>query len=518
MEKFKIFYSWQSDLPKNKTRNFIRRCIDEAIDLAEESEAIDAERDEATTGVTGSPNIVTTLFDKIDDCDLFVADISLCFVGIQNGQKKSPNPNVMFELGYAAKKLGWERIICLCNVDYGSEYPFDIAHNRVTNFSFEGKTQKEVEGELTRIIFKNIRDIRKLKPMAKAGSATHIIGTYDSGDHSVIEGLAPLEIANREEYILHNQELLLAAQQLVAEIQAIAIDPIATGDCNSTDPALPAQSPASSSLQALVEKISGSEVSVQWKEEDLDKTTIKQWLGLEVPDVFFELGGLKRTVPGFALSEPSLKGTDEEKKKYNKLRDLEYKITQLQVRTDYLKTFEGMCFIPLAIQNVSAVRDEDIRVVVNVNTGEIIEPDTQLIWSELDGVQGLLCRDDDDDSDVGIIFELFSLPEDGVIHTEDIPFDPERAKVRTPILTANGFAYPRKNEKDYALELQEFVAKTDGQGYYEFDVDALRPGECKWLCCGMLLKPIDGRISITYRIHSSHSTGELVGTLEWCAN
>lgn len=142
MGKFKIFYSWQSDLPKNKTRNFIRRCIDEAIDLAEESEAIDAERDEATTGVTGSPNIVTTLFDKIDDCDLFVADISLCFVGIQNGQKKSPNPNVMLELGYAAKKLGWERIICLCNVDYGSEYPFDIAHNRVTNFSFEGKTQK----------------------------------------------------------------------------------------------------------------------------------------------------------------------------------------------------------------------------------------------------------------------------------------------------------------------------------------------------------------------------------------
>ena len=46
---FKIFYSWQSDLPGNKTRNLIRRCIDEAIALAEESEAIEAERDEATT-------------------------------------------------------------------------------------------------------------------------------------------------------------------------------------------------------------------------------------------------------------------------------------------------------------------------------------------------------------------------------------------------------------------------------------------------------------------------------------
>ena len=208
MGKFKIFYSWQSDLPGNKTRNFIRRCIDEAIALAEESEAIEAERDEATTGVTGSPNIVTTLFDKIDDCDLFVADISLCFVGIRNDKKKSPNPNVMLELGYAAKKLGWERIICLCNVDYGREYPFDIAHNRITNYSFEGKTSKEVEGDLTKIIFTNIRDIRKLKPMTKAGTAAHIIGSYDFSDHSVFEGLIPVDIASREGYILHNQELI----------------------------------------------------------------------------------------------------------------------------------------------------------------------------------------------------------------------------------------------------------------------------------------------------------------------
>ena len=70
MSKFKIFYSWQSDLPGNKTRNFIRDCIDEAIDLAEESEAIEAERDEATKDTTGSPNIVTTLFSKIDDTNL----------------------------------------------------------------------------------------------------------------------------------------------------------------------------------------------------------------------------------------------------------------------------------------------------------------------------------------------------------------------------------------------------------------------------------------------------------------
>ena len=113
MSKFKIFYSWQSDLPKNKTKNFIRECIDEAIDLAQETEAIEAERDEATTGTTGAPNIVTTLFSKIDNCDLFIADVSLCYTDNPLQKKYSPNPNVLLELGYAVKTLGWDRIISL---------------------------------------------------------------------------------------------------------------------------------------------------------------------------------------------------------------------------------------------------------------------------------------------------------------------------------------------------------------------------------------------------------------------
>lgn len=85
-------------------------CIDEAIDLAQESEAFEAERDEATTGTTGSPNIVTTLFSKIDNCDLFIADLSLCFTEDRQNEKKSPNPNVLLELGYAVKTLGWGQV------------------------------------------------------------------------------------------------------------------------------------------------------------------------------------------------------------------------------------------------------------------------------------------------------------------------------------------------------------------------------------------------------------------------
>ena len=44
---FKVFYSWQSDLSGNKTRYFIQEIIDTAIRIAQQSEKIEAERDEA---------------------------------------------------------------------------------------------------------------------------------------------------------------------------------------------------------------------------------------------------------------------------------------------------------------------------------------------------------------------------------------------------------------------------------------------------------------------------------------
>lgn len=40
---------------------------------------------------------------------------------------KTPNPNVMIELGYAIKSLGWDRIILLYDKDFGEieEIPFE---------------------------------------------------------------------------------------------------------------------------------------------------------------------------------------------------------------------------------------------------------------------------------------------------------------------------------------------------------------------------------------------------------
>lgn len=522
MRKFKIFYSWQSDLPRNKTRNFIRDCIDEAIDLAEESEAIEAERDEATKDTTGAPNIVTTLFSKIDDCDLFIADVSLCFSSDTTKGKKSPNPNVLLELGYAVKTLSWDKVICLCNTDFGNEYPFDIAHNRITGYSLEGKNEKEIRNYVRKIIFSNIKDLRNAKPRVKAGEAMHIIGTYDFSKRMVKEAIAPINLSQREGYRLHNEELLEEAKTLFAEINEVKF-PVVSATSSESDTLVSSESVTASikstGLDAVSKMFQNKEKPVEWKDAPSDTKLIREWLKSDIPEDFFYLGNLRYVISGFnpLNSAPTLTGTDAEKEKYEKLHKLSRILTLLEVRSGYLKTFDNMLFIPVAIQNISTLQDENISIVLKVETGEIVEPNENLIWSEYDGIQGMFCRDDDDKNDVGIICELFCSDEDGNITIENVPYNPAQYTVKTPILTANGFEYPAKSEKDYELELKEFIATANGRDYYEFDVSNLRPNECKWLCYGLLIKPVDNAIKITYYIRSSHSTGNLCGTLEYIA-
>ena len=528
MQTFKIFYSWQSDLPRNKTWNFIRECIDEAIDLAQESETIEAERDEATLRVTGSPDIVATLFSKIDNCDLFIADLSPCFTEDQKRAKKSPNPNVLVELGYAVRTLGWERIISLCNTDFGNEYPFDIAHNRITGFSLDGKNKNEVKNNIAKIIFINIRDLRKGRPRAKDGMAVHVVGGYSFANRAVIDRLIPVEIGKQEGYALHNEELLSESKSLFTRIQELETKMRLEQkqeqelDCQevSAQSFLPAktQSELQEAVLAMAKSFKGTETPVVWENVENDKARIKRWLGAEVEDDFFNVGKLKRCALTLPFNKSEYNGTDDEKGKYSKLRRLSYNLLQLEERTNYLKTFDGMRFIPLAIQNISAVQDTNIRVVVQVETGDIVEPNENLIWNEYAGIQHIFCRYDDDE-DVGIICELFAPTEDGTIHVENTPFEPSRYIPTLPVPSPFGqLSQPQKTEEDYKEELEEFIASSIGCGYYEFDIANLRPGECRWFSHGMLIKPVNGIIKVHYQIHSARSVGDLEGTLEMNAD
>jgi hypothetical protein len=128
-----IFYSWQSDLPNNINRGFIKDALEKAIKRVTEAlqleEAPRIEQD--TSGVPGSPEIVNTILEKIEKCTVFIPDLTI--VAHTDKKEPSPNPNVLIEYGYALKTLGAERIISVMNEAFGSaenSLPFDLKHRR----------------------------------------------------------------------------------------------------------------------------------------------------------------------------------------------------------------------------------------------------------------------------------------------------------------------------------------------------------------------------------------------------
>jgi hypothetical protein len=142
-----IFYSWQSDLPNNINRGFILDCLKKAVrEIAKDADlSVDYDVDRDTLDVSGSPDIVSTIFDKIEHADIFVADVTI--VTGDEKSRHSPNPNVLIELGYAAKHVGWENIVCVNNLAFGKieELPFDLRSRRIIMYDMPTDTEDKSE-------------------------------------------------------------------------------------------------------------------------------------------------------------------------------------------------------------------------------------------------------------------------------------------------------------------------------------------------------------------------------------
>ena len=150
-----VFYSWQSDLPNSTNRGFIEECLNRAVkQLKAESElSVDPCIDRDTQGVPGSPDIVATIFEKIESCSLFVCDVSIINSGAK--ERPTPNPNVLVELGYAIKTLSWSRVICVFNETTGriEDLPFDFRHRSMRRYKLEnGESKAEQRTLLTNLL------------------------------------------------------------------------------------------------------------------------------------------------------------------------------------------------------------------------------------------------------------------------------------------------------------------------------------------------------------------------------
>ncbi len=135
-----VFYAWQSDRPRKITRDLIGSAAEAACKRISEdtSNPWNLALDSDTQGVAGMCDIPNTILEKIKTCAMLLADLT--FVGRtddpQDGQQ-IPNPNVLFELGFAANCLGFDPLIGVMNEAYGKKdgQVFDIKRRASVSYS-----------------------------------------------------------------------------------------------------------------------------------------------------------------------------------------------------------------------------------------------------------------------------------------------------------------------------------------------------------------------------------------------
>lgn len=144
-----VFYSWQSWTDGGANRNFIEDCLERAIKeiRKDDSLRLDPVIDRDTQGVPGSADIANTIFGKVAEADVFVADVS--FVQGTESPRRTPNPNVLVELGFALSKLGEAKVICILNIATGQveDLPFDIRGRSVVTYELRPKSSVSNDDE-----------------------------------------------------------------------------------------------------------------------------------------------------------------------------------------------------------------------------------------------------------------------------------------------------------------------------------------------------------------------------------
>ena len=178
---FKIFYAWQSDRPNNLCRGLIRRALEDAAkELEADPDIQDAERDgieidSDTQDIPGSPPVAETIFEKIRESDVFVADLTPIDLIVPEDddaevrRQPPPNPNVMLEYGYALGALGAGKIVGVMNEAFGKpdDLPFDLRHRRwpIEYQAAEGAAddqRRQARQNLTTDLVKALRPIIQL--------------------------------------------------------------------------------------------------------------------------------------------------------------------------------------------------------------------------------------------------------------------------------------------------------------------------------------------------------------------
>lgn len=128
MKEYKLFFSYQSDTKHDYM--FIRNILESEVKKGLEAKEIDLKIDWGMRNVAGNPNLLTTMLNKGDDCEIFLADLTYVteFANSQEIIKHVPNPNVMIELGHAWSTHEDAHTIFIQNISKGEakDLPVDL--------------------------------------------------------------------------------------------------------------------------------------------------------------------------------------------------------------------------------------------------------------------------------------------------------------------------------------------------------------------------------------------------------
>lgn len=506
MANINIFYSWQSDLPGAETRNFIQSCIDAAVKTLKDTVYVEANRD--TRGNYGSPDITNVIFEKIQQCDIFVADVSIInsehYELNENGeyvqiQKLSPNPNVLLELGYAAGVIGWENIICIANEDYGNAncMPFDLEHRRLTFYTLNNKDKAVVRKNIRNIIADTVMNVIENGVRPKNGMAAYRIGSYVNGE--IVSDIVKYNPINSD-YLKKNYDAWIKKiKSLVDEINTIKLS------CGTTEIS------ESDDITERLTKPRKKEISEESK--ILYNSVLNDAMGFVPAPDFWNLGDLKVKVDLMDKKTEYI-GTEEEQRKIKLIEDLQCYLCKLHMQKMYWSTFEPYIIVPLAIANISTVNDTRISLYLKVENDSaiIINADRNTINPELKGVEGMLYEK--------IKFkEVLMMPTDENIgYDEDISYS-----INDNIANAKhyfnyspfGNNAPQYDASDYEREIQKYFATSmeNADSTYEFYIRSLQPNEKVWIGPALLLKPMKDEIEITYILRSDKTDGTISGQL-----
>ena len=132
---FTVFYCWQSDTNQTHARHLIRDALDAAANRINDDSTLPFQVvvHSDTENEPGLCNIPETILRRLREADAIVSDLTfVARTEDETAPKYCSNPNVLFELGYAFRSIGPERLICVMNEVSGesTNQVFDLAHHR----------------------------------------------------------------------------------------------------------------------------------------------------------------------------------------------------------------------------------------------------------------------------------------------------------------------------------------------------------------------------------------------------